>query len=736
MGFDFTKEPGKCLLNRNLNRDELPLISIITPFYNSGEHFEQTFNCVVNQSFPWFEWIIVDDGSTDEKSLSLLRKLSCMDPRIRLIRQENKGLGASRNIAVKNISTGIFIPLDADDLIEPTYVETVYWALKYNPNASWAYTDSCGFGDQEYLWQKNFSSQTMKTHNLLVCTAAIRKAAFELVGGYKEDRLINEDWDFWLRLLAAGAYPVHVKGVLFWYRRKEKSLLSTVQSNQKHAAKVIRKDANSIHTTISAIEYPRGLGTESFLPPVKANWTLNTFLDNKKTKILLLLPWMEMGGADKFNLDLCAGLDKSKYELGIVTLKASSNRWQQLFSEYVTDIFNLPDFLEVENYPEFISYYISSRNVDIVLVSNTYYGYYIASWLRAEHPMLSIVDYVHMEEWYWRNGGFARLSGMLGDYFDKTYVCNENTRKILIDHFGRTPNSVKTIYIGTDEEKFDPKLVQKGVIRNGLSISDDRPIILFPCRIHPQKRPFLMVEIAKALKRKIPSVAFVVVGDGPQQKELCSVIKREKLDSTIYYAGSQSDMLPWYRDSNLTLICSLKEGLALTAYESLSMGVPVVTSDVGGQKELINSSVGRVIPLVQTEKDDLDKRNYSTHEISLYVDAITDILSDAKNYEQICNNCRKTIANSFSTSRMLKQFDDEFRDLNCSPRGYSHDKNVTADIKRIGELVTLYCQLEEYDLAYKQGLSDEKNELLRIANSRLGKKLINVFFKMKLNKLF
>ena len=65
MEFDYAKEPGRKLLISNRESDGKPLVSIITPYYNAGKYFKQTFNCVMNQTFPWFEWIIVDDGSTD-----------------------------------------------------------------------------------------------------------------------------------------------------------------------------------------------------------------------------------------------------------------------------------------------------------------------------------------------------------------------------------------------------------------------------------------------------------------------------------------------------------------------------------------------------------------------------------------------------------------------------------------------------------------------------------------------
>lgn len=125
MDFDFRKEPGRKLLDRGLSHDGKPLISIITPYYNAGKYIMQTFNCVMNQTFPWFEWIIVNDGSTDQESLRELERTASLDDRIRIISQDNKGLSAARNAGVEATQTDIFVPLDADDLIMPTYLEYV-----------------------------------------------------------------------------------------------------------------------------------------------------------------------------------------------------------------------------------------------------------------------------------------------------------------------------------------------------------------------------------------------------------------------------------------------------------------------------------------------------------------------------------------------------------------------------------------------------------------------------------
>ena len=745
MKFDYTKEPGRKLLDRELDHSGEPLVSIITPYYNAGKYFEQTYNSVMNQTFPWFEWVIVDDGSTDSSSLEVLEDISKRDERIRVFHKENGGISTARNRAIRESRSEIVIPLDADDLIEPTYVETLYWALYYNPDCSWAYTNCIGFQNLEYTWDKPFDPALLRTYNFLTYSAGIRKKDALEIKGYDEvTKHYFEDWRFWLKMLTAHKKPVKAGNYGFWYRRLDTGVLSQVNKDpevKKLADRLISEVAKTADIDVKAKEYPAHGKPGKYIRPSASDFDRRTFRKHEKTNVLMLIPWMEMGGADKFNLDVCAGIDKDRFELGIITTQQGDNSWQQSFAEHVTDIFNLPEFLDEENWPEFISYYIRSREVDVVFLSNSYYGYYLVPWLRKEFPELAIIDYVHMEEWYWRAGGYARTSGAMGDILEKTYVCNERTRRVMINDFGRTPESVETLYIGVDKDKFDETAVEYGKAKKELGIAEDRPMILFPCRIHPQKRPFLMPEIAKEVKKAIPDVAFVTVGDGPQLEELKQTIEKKKLTDTVYLAGRQSDMRPWYKDCDMTLICSLKEGLALTAYESLSMGRPVVTSDVGGQAELIDSAVGRVLPLLQSEEEELDSREFSKEEIRQYADAITEILRDKEKYREMSKACRSRIEEGFSTQVMIEKLekilvlltkDESAFALRAEKSKALHDFPHAVD-----ELPVLMGEIDEYERMYKYSYSqDAKNELMRIANSKWGRRLIKVAFKLRLNRLF
>jgi len=77
------------------------------------------------------------------------------------------------------------VPLDADDLIAPQYLEYLFWGLYYNPDAAWCYTCSTGFHAEEYLWKYPWDAEKLKSYNFLNYTAAIRKADIQEIGGYK-----------------------------------------------------------------------------------------------------------------------------------------------------------------------------------------------------------------------------------------------------------------------------------------------------------------------------------------------------------------------------------------------------------------------------------------------------------------------------------------------------------------------------------------------------------------------
>lgn len=660
--FNFSLQPGKKEYKKIEYNEQKPIISVVIPFYNSGKYIEQTIITVLNQTFPYYEVLIVDDGSKDEASLKKLEEIEKMDNRIKVFHKQNEGLAATRDFGAKHSSecTKYLMFLDDDDLIEPTFFECAYWTLETNKEASWAYADSVGFGTMEYTWNKYFNSEKLKKVNELISEAFVRKSDFNEVKGYElREKAINEDWNFWLKLLSKGKYPVHMSFYGQWYRRKETGELKKASDNQKRSLEIINETASKITKEIDAIQYPRYKYNYDIIPEEVPNLLIPTSKDFEDgiTNILFIIPWMITGGADLFNLNLIKGLDKKKFKVTIITTEPNKNVLRQYFerdndNNKIANVYDLTSFLDQKYWLAFINYIIKKENINIILNSNSKFGYYCMPYLKAKYPNIPIVDYVHMEEWYNRNGGYSRYSAMYSPLIDKTLICNENSRKVLIEHFKRNEKEIETIYIGVDEEKFNPNNYDKEELtKKYIGKNINKKIITYICRISEQKRPLLLLEIIAKLKKERQDFKVLVVGDGNLLFKMKEKAQKLGLSEEIVFLGNIVNTAEVYRISDVTINCSLKEGLALTSYESLSMGVPVISSDVGGQKELVNNDVGKIVKLLQNEED-IYLEKYNEKEIQSYVDCINEVLNNLEFYK---SNCRKRIINNFTIKNMIQK---------------------------------------------------------------------------------
>ena len=90
MKIDYKLFPGKDRKEKILYEEKEPIISIITPYYNTNKYIDTTVNSVLNQTFPYFEWIIVDDGSTNKADIEKLDEIEKLDSRIRVFHKKKR----------------------------------------------------------------------------------------------------------------------------------------------------------------------------------------------------------------------------------------------------------------------------------------------------------------------------------------------------------------------------------------------------------------------------------------------------------------------------------------------------------------------------------------------------------------------------------------------------------------------------------------------------------------------
>lgn len=640
---DYTKSPGKKRIKYGelLNKAQ-KTIAIITPFYNSGDTIEETANSVLNQTYPYYDWIIIDDGSKDKKSLEKLKEIEKLDDRIKVYHKENEGPSIARDYGIKKSEKNIkyIFFLDSDDLIDSTMLECLYWTLETHKEASFAYTTSVNFGSREFMWEKYLTVEHEKEENLLTLSSLIKKEDLLEVGcfGIKE-KAMYEDWVLWLKLLKAGKIPVRVSAPLFWYRQTGTGELSKARKNHEDAIKYVKEVAKDVTEEVEIIQFPH-IGNKYSMIKEHKDMILPDYKKDKRTTILYLLPWMVVGGADFFNLELIRRLDPTKYRAIVLTTTPSDNPIRQDFEEYA-EVYDMASFLEREDFINFTDYIISSRKVDLVFVSNTEYGYYMVPYLKGKYETIPFIDYIHCIDIDNKRFGFARCSRDVTRYLSHTYCCNNSTLRELKEDFNI--KNAETIYIGTDEKKFDPEKFNKQELREKYKLPQDKIIISFIARLADQKRPEMFIEIGKRLIEKKDNLYFVVAGDGP----LMPKVKAEA-DENFRLLGMVKETEEIYALSDLTLNCSTFEGLALTSYESLSMGVPVVSTDAGGQSELIDEKVGAIIHFNENPTPEVYDQ-----EINNYV---TETLRVIKDLDQIKKNCRERILKGFTLDLMVEKF--------------------------------------------------------------------------------
>ena len=377
---DYKKHPGKEIKKYGEYQKKNPVISIITPFYNTGKEIEETYHSIMNQTYPYFEWIIVDDGSTNEESVKLLDELSKRDDRIKKFTIKNGGPSIARDYGIKNTSNTKYIFfLDSDDMIDKTALECFYWTLETHKEASFTYSTTVNFGTREFIWENYFSLEREKEENLITIASMVKKEDLLEVGcfGIKE-KAMYEDWNLWLKLLKAGKKPIRVSAPLFWYRQSENGEFQRANKNQEAAMKYINETAADIPDNIlEAIQFPRVEKNTQ----IDLDKMILPSYEKEKDVLLFFL-------TEKNSIEEIKELSK-KYHVITFSTSPLDYTLRQGYEEY-SDVYDLSSFLDRVDYLAFTDYIVSSIKVSQVIINDNTYGTYMISYLSHKYKELNL----------------------------------------------------------------------------------------------------------------------------------------------------------------------------------------------------------------------------------------------------------------------------------------------------------------------------------------------------------
>jgi glycosyltransferase involved in cell wall biosynthesis len=244
-------------------------VSVVIPVYNTVCYVAEAIESILAQTFPDFELIVIDDGSTDGCG-EILSRYAIRDPRVRIIHRENRGIVASRNEGIALASGEFLAVLDSDDVALPGRLALQLAYLKDHPDCvavggSALVIDSAG--DTICTWRFPCTHDELDALNLvndqrmLHSSLTMRREVVRNLLGYREEAETAEELDLLLRMGEVGQLA-NVPEVVVKYRRHGDSVSHARRARQVLASHFAIQDARrrramvDLETRVSSASRP------------------------------------------------------------------------------------------------------------------------------------------------------------------------------------------------------------------------------------------------------------------------------------------------------------------------------------------------------------------------------------------------------------------------------------------------------------------------------------------------
>ncbi|MEO6882861.1 MAG: glycosyltransferase family A protein [Bacteroidia bacterium] len=214
-----------------------PSITVYMPVYNTANYLVESINSILCQSFKDFEFIIIDDGSTDN-SLEIIRSFS--DSRIQILKNDtNLGVRKASNICIRNAKGKYIVRMDSDDISVPDRLQKQWSFMEMHPEIGISGGQMSLFGYENGMWKNYLEHDEIKASllwgvGIFQPTFIYRAAIFQQNYFYEEDGpILGEDWEF-LYKIKNNVRFANVSEILIYYRRQHQNATYKFRHLSKH----------------------------------------------------------------------------------------------------------------------------------------------------------------------------------------------------------------------------------------------------------------------------------------------------------------------------------------------------------------------------------------------------------------------------------------------------------------------------------------------------------------------
>lgn len=342
-----------------------------------------------------------------------------------------------------------------------------------------------------------------------------------------------------------------------------------------------KRRADRHHDTVSL---PRGDGAGLFPQPHEPR-------TDKRPAILIGMHWLEVGGAEKLGFDTIEWALEAGLRVFVVAGVASIQRLAGKLPDHPDLSFiRLDRYLPAHLWPRYLERLVVEENIRLIHIHHCRQLYDALPQLHVTTPWVKVIDSTHIVEH--ADGGFPRVSGVWSNFIDIHHVISGE----LVDYFRDTFHVLGKVRLGRmlaghDSARTLPPLNMKAGQKT-LNVA-------FIGRLYYQKRPVVVVETLRALSiwARNNQVEFkaTMVGEGPFLGVVQRLLQRHGLTDAVQLMAANADVPALLRQSDVLLLPSNNEGLALVCYEAIEQGCIPISTDVGSQDEVVPSDL--LVPL-------------------------------------------------------------------------------------------------------------------------------------------
>jgi glycosyltransferase involved in cell wall biosynthesis len=305
------------------------------------------------------------------------------------------------------------------------------------------------------------------------------------------------------------------------------------------------------------------------------------------TKILHIIPSFGFGGMEKV---ICSIINHTlhHYHHNILILNGDDRAFEWIQSD---DIHHIKFFKNKNSFRFLIQLYKEIKNSSPDLLMTYNWGGTDAIWIGKLAGVKHIIHHEHgfsLEESYKTSHKRNLIRFILYRMASCLVSVSLNLALSIKINYWLPESKIKIITNGIDTSYYSPNLEVRLLMRNELHFSDNDFVIVFSGRLDPVKNFNLLLEVFDYCHKSDENIKLLIVGDGPERSKIEQICREKNIYTHLIMVGQRADVLPYLRAGDVFLLTSLTEQMPLTILEAMSVGLPVIASDVGDIRTIID----------------------------------------------------------------------------------------------------------------------------------------------------